>query len=178
MGTQTRRLLVNLALLLIVAGVGGRVWWQTSQPEKSPPTLLALGKGEITRIGIVRHPGTPQADSIRMEKQPGEQWQMLEPKQAKVNHTRITQLFTLLDETVTASYDATGKDLKQYALQPGNVALTLNGQTLLFGMENPVSHQRYILHDGRIKLVSEAVYGLLTGTPGEWLGDPSSAPHP
>ncbi len=178
MGMQARRWLLNLALLLIVAGMGAWVWWQARQPEQSPPTLLALGKGEITRIAIVRHSGTAQAGTIRLEKQPGEKWQMLEPKRAAVNGMHVTQLFTLLDETVTASYDAQGKDLKQYGLEPGNVALSLNGETLLFGMENPVSHQRYILHAGRIKLVSEAVYGLLIGKPEDWLAEPSSAAKP
>lgn len=176
MGTQTRRWLLNLTLLLIVAGMGGWVWWQANQLEPARPTLLALGKGEITRIAIVRHPGTMQVDTIRLEKQPGEQWQMQEPQQAAVNSMHVTQLFTLLDEAVTASYDTKGKDLKQYELEPGNVALKLNDQSLLFGMENPVSHQRYILHAGRIKLVSEAVYGLLIGKPGDWLTDPMARP--
>jgi hypothetical protein len=165
--TQSRRLLLNLALLLLVVGLGAFVWWQSNAQHKAPETLLGFGKADVTRITITRHPGTGKPDSIKLEKQGGH-WQMLEPQQFAVNPTMIAQLFTLLDETVEASYDATGKDLKQYGLAPANVALSFNNETLLLGAENPVSHTRYFLHGGKIKLASEAVYGLLTGGVEEW----------
>lgn len=162
MTTQARRLLLNLALLLLVAGLGGLAWWKTNQPQQQPATLLNLSRADITRVTITRHPGTAPQDKIRLERQ-GEHWRMLEPRQADTNPARISQLFTLLDETVQASYDATGKDLKQYGLEPAALSVAFNAETLLFGAENPVSNQRYFLHDGKLKLASEAVYGLLTG---------------
>lgn len=171
MGAMLRRMLLNLALLLLVAGVGVWGWQLARQPEKTSEALLSLGKGEINQLIIMLRPGTAQVQTIRMQKYAAEQWKMLEPQQANVNPVRVTQLLTLLDEVVNASYDVQGKDLTQYALQPGNVTLTLNDQTLVFGMENPVSHQRYILHNGKIKLVSEAVYGLLIGAVQDWLAD-------
>lgn len=160
--TQLRRLWLNLALLVLVGGLGAVAWWQSSQPETMPETLLALTRADITRVMITREPGSAKPDIIRLERQ-GERWRMLEPKQVEANPTRISQLFTLLDESVVASYGATGKDLQQYGLEPGQVSLALNDETLLFGMDNPVSRKRYILHAGKIKLVSEAVFGLLTG---------------
>lgn len=162
MTVQARRLLLNIALLLLVAGLGGVAWWQSSQPGKQPETLLGLTRADITRVTITRQPGQNPADTIRLERQ-GERWRMLEPRQADTNPARISQLFTLLDETVGGSYDAAGKDLSQYGLQPGEVSVAFNDETLLFGAENPASNQRYILHGGKLKLASEAVYGLLTG---------------
>ena len=160
--TQTRRLWLNLALLLLVGGLGAAAWWQSNQPRKMPDTLLALTRADITRVTITREPGSAKPDSIRLERA-GERWRMLEPKQADTNPTRISQLFTLLDETVAASYDAAGKDLTQYGLEPGAVSVAFNDQAVLFGAENPLSRTRYLLHAGKIKLVSEAVFGLLTG---------------
>lgn len=160
--TQSRRLLLNLALLVLVAGLGGLAWWQSSQPQKLPETLLSLTRADITRVTITRNPGTDKPDIIRLQRE-GERWRMQEPQQVDANPTRISQLFTLLDETVEASYDAAGKDLKPYGLEPGDVSVAFNDETLLFGAENPVSNRRYILVGDQLKLASEAVYGLLTG---------------
>lgn len=160
--TQTRRLGLNLALLLLVGGLGVVAWWQTSQPETLPETLLTLTRADITRVTITREPSSAKPDVIRLERE-GERWRMLEPKSVAANATRISQLFTLLDETVAASYDATGKDLAQYGLAPASVSVAFNDATLWFGDDNPISRQRYLLHDGKVKLVSETVFGLLTG---------------
>ncbi|MBU0656891.1 MAG: DUF4340 domain-containing protein [Gammaproteobacteria bacterium] len=159
---QSRRLFLNLAMLLLVAGLGGFVWWQANQPQQQPDTLISLTRADITRIAITRHSGNGKPDIIRLERA-GEQWRMLEPVQMPANPARISQLFTLLDEAVEASYDAAGKDLQQYGLELPAVSLVLNDVSLLFGAENPVSNKRYILTGGKIRLVSEAVYGLLNG---------------
>lgn len=160
--TQTRRWVLNLALLLLVGGLGALAWWQMQQPAAQPDTLLRLTRADITRVTITRELGNATPEVIQLERA-GERWRMLEPKQVAANATRISQLFTLLDETVTASYDATGKDLKQYGLEPGIASLAFNAETVVFGVENPISRKRYLLHEGKIKLVSEAVFGLLTG---------------
>lgn len=162
--TSQSRLFLNLALLLLVAGLGGFVWWKTNQTPQRPDSLLTQTRADITRVTITRSPSGDNPDVIHLQRT-GEQWNMLKPKQMQANATRITQLFTLLDETVDASYDATGKDLVQYGLKPAAVSVAFNDETLLFGEENPVSHKRYILSGGKIKLASEAVYGLLTGDP-------------
>lgn len=161
---QTRRLLLNLVLLLLVAGLGGFVWWKNSQPEPAQASLISLTRPDITRVIITRDADSARPDVIRLERS-GEQWRMTEPLQMAANPARISQLFTLLDEAVDASYDAADKDLKQYGLDPATVSLAFNDQTLLFGDDNSISHKRYILTGGQIKLASEAVYGLLTGEP-------------
>lgn len=168
MGIQIRRLLLNLSLFALVAGLGGYVWWQQQQPSPQPETLLAFGKDAVQHVTVSRQLVDGSSERIQLQKQDA-YWQMTEPKQAVVNPTRMTQLLTLLDEKVTASYETAGKDLKAYGLDPATVSLTFNDQTLVFGMDNPISHQRYVLHNGKLKLVSEAVYGLLTGEVANWL---------
>jgi hypothetical protein len=160
--TQARRLLLNLVLLLLLVGLGGMAWWYSQQPEPQAETLLSLTRADITRVTITRELGREKPDIIRLERE-GERWRMLEPKQVEANATRVSQLFTLLDESVAASYESEGKDLSQYGLTLGGVSIAFNDEVLQFGIENPVSRKRYVLHAGKIKLVSEAVYGLLTG---------------
>ena len=164
MHTQTRRLLLNIGLLLSVVGGGGYFWWQAHQPAPTTQVQLStLDKAAITRIALVRHPKSATGETIRLVKQ-GDQWQMQEPKQAAVNPVRVTQLLTLLDEKVAARYDASGKDLHQYGLEPPENVLELNDETFVFGLDNPISHNRYVLHAGKINLLSESVYGVLTGS--------------
>jgi hypothetical protein len=170
--TQSRRLFLNFGLLLLVCALGVFVWRQSNAPEKQPETLLGLSKAEITRVTIAQNPGTAKPEFMLLEKQDGK-WKMLVPEKFDVDSNKLTQLFTLLDETVESSYDAAGKDLKQYELAPGNVAVSFNAETLLLGMDNPISHQRYFLHNGKIKLAGEAVYGLLTGEVVDWKAPPS-----
>lgn len=159
---HTKRLYLNLSLLVVVLILGAIVWWQVSKPLSTAPSLLALTKADINHITIKRNLDKDKPETIRLVKQ-AEQWRMLEPKNYAVNPIRMAQLFTLLDEPVEASYPAQGKDLKTYGLQPGKVELSFNDQALILGDDNPVSHKRYILHQGSIKLVSEAVVGLLQG---------------
>lgn len=170
MGLQARRFALNVTLLVLVVGLGLWVWWQNQAVDKAAATLLRLEREAITRIAITRELNSDKPSVIRLERQ-GDHWQMLEPKAFALNPTRISQLFTLLDEAVAASYPAAGKDLKAYGLEPGTVAVMFNDQRLVFGAENPVSHNRYVLHDGAIKLVSETVFGLMTGALEDWFAN-------
>ncbi|WP_308872771.1 hypothetical protein [Thiothrix subterranea] len=43
--TQTRRWVLNLALLVLVGGLGALAWWQMQQPAAQPDTLLRLTRG-------------------------------------------------------------------------------------------------------------------------------------
>lgn len=160
--THSKQLILNSVLLLIIGVLGFLVWWQVTKPSVVTTTLLPIAKAEINVITLKRNLDSNAPEIIRLQKQ-GEQWYTLEPKSYPINHTRMTQLFTLLDESVDASYPAAGKDLQRYGLIPGKVELSFNEHKFLFGEDNPVSHKRYILSAGTIYLVSEAVSGLLQG---------------
>lgn len=168
MGLQQRRLLWNFLLLLLVVGLGAAVWWHAQPPAPAKERLLPLAQAEVTRITITRQPDTPQQEQIQLERQDGV-WRMLAPRQAEANPARITQLLTLLAEEVTASYAAAGKDLAQYGLQPPVLKLAFNGAELSVGKENPVSYQRYFLHQGQLKLAKEMVHGILTAPVLDWV---------
>lgn len=162
MQTQTRQLWLNLILLLLTLGLGGWAWWYAQRPPAAPQNLTTLPRETITRVVITRNAQDGKPETLQLERQAG-QWYMTAPHRWPLNPVRLSQLFTLLDETVETRYDATGKDLQGYGLEPAVTRLQLNDQTFVFGIDNPVSHKRYILHDGKLSLVSEAVYGLLTG---------------
>lgn len=177
LSAQSRRLFLNLLLLVVIAVLGWLVWWQAGQPGDAPETLLDLPQAGIHSITITRQPDSTMPDIIQLKKQ-ADGWRMVEPEQAAIDAKRLKLLFTLLNETVEADYDASDKNLAQYGLEPGEVSVAFNDQILLFGGVNPVSKRRYILHEGRIKLISEAVYGVLTGDSRALLAEEKSGDTP
>lgn len=167
MSIVSKRLGWNLLLLLLVAALAGVAWWQAHRPGAVQPSLVGLSRAEVQQVIITQQPDTPQQSVLHLQRE-GEQWRMTAPRQLATNPAKISQLFTLLDETVSASYPVEGKDLAQYGLQPAALKVQFNDSTLLLGAENPVSQQRYFLRDGQLMLASEAVYALLTSDVLNW----------
>ncbi len=161
-GLQSRRLLLNFLMLLLVAGLGGLAWWFVNKPQQGPETLYSGALETINLITLERDSQVADAAKIRFEQRDG-YWWMESPRKIMANGVRLRQLFTFLNEEVVASYDAAGKDLAKYGLQPAKVTLRFNDQQYVLGENNAVSQNRYILHDNQIKLVSEAIYGSVSG---------------
>ena len=156
------RLLINVLMLLLVAGLGGLAWWFVNKPQQGPETLYPAALESINLITLERESLVEEAKKIRFKQKDG-YWWMVQPRKVMANGVRLRQLFTFLNEDVTASYDSAGKDLAKYGLQPGKVTLRFNDQQYVLGEDNAVSQKRYVLHDNKIKLVSEAIYGSVTG---------------
>lgn len=161
-GLRGSRFRLNGFLLLLVCGLAALAWWFSGQQQAGPVRLLNSTYEDIHLITLVRHQNAMDVDTLRFEKQEGE-WQMVAPQQHPASVNQIRQLFTLLNEPVVAVYDSAGKDLAQYGLQPARLTLRFNNHQFVLGAINTVSGSRYVLHDNKIKLVSEAVYGLATG---------------
>ncbi|MEZ5476267.1 MAG: hypothetical protein R3E95_01830 [Thiolinea sp.] len=157
-GAQSRRGWLNLVLIALVLGLGGMAWWFTQQPVNGPQTLWSGDPARIQLLTLERRPDLNPVQKLRFEQRDG-QWWMVAPHPVAANTIRLRQLFTLLDETVAADYDAAGRDLIQYELQPGHVTLRFDQQQFVLGAVNSVSRNRYVLHDNRIKLVPETIYG-------------------
>lgn len=161
-GLQSRRLWLNLLMLLLVVGLSGLAWWLVNKPQHGEELLYSESPDAIKLITLERPSELEEARKIRFELQEG-YWWMVAPRKIMANGVRLRQLFTFLNEEVVASYDAAGKDLKQYGLSPGKVTLRFNEQQYVLGINNAVSNNRYVLHKNKIKLVSEAIYGSVTG---------------
>ncbi len=164
--TQSRRLLLNLLLLVLVGGLVWLAgWWSGASQIPAPDHLLPLTLDQVEQIEIERNPAASGTDVISLHKQ-GEGWQITQPQSMAANPVRVRQLLTLLDEPIEARYAAAGKDLQQYALDPGNVVVDFNQERVVLGMMNPVSNKRYARHADQIMLVADNVFGMLTGS---WL---------
>lgn len=162
-GSVWARFRLNGLLLLLVCGLGGLAWWFSTQQQSRADLLFTGDYDSINLLTLERSANVTGVDKIRFEKN-GDDWLMVAPYQRVANLTRIRQLFTFINEPVTATYDAAGRDLAQYGLKPGRLTLRFNNHQFVLGAMNTVSGNRYVLHENKVKLVSEAVYGLATGS--------------
>lgn len=161
-GSGWSRFRLNGFLLLVVCGLAGLVWWFSTQQQSRAELLFSGDYDSINLLTLERTADVAEVEKIRFEKK-GDQWLMVAPYSHTANPTRIRQLFTFINEPVVAVYDSAGRDLGQYGLQSGRLTLRFNDQQFVLGAINTVSGNRYVLHENKIKLVSEAVYGLATG---------------
>jgi len=166
-GVMARRLSLNLFMLLFVAFLGTGVWWYFAHNQSNTPkTLLpTVQLSEIKRIEVLRRPEQADESKLRFVHR-NEAWWLTAPQQLPVSATRMRLLLTLLESPISADYAADEKNLQQFALEPGLIQLSINEHLLVLGKPNPVSGQRYILHNDRILLLDEAVF---TSLYGDWL---------
>lgn len=166
-GVMARRFGLNVLMLLLVMLLAGGAWWYFEQGQAHLPNTLmpTLKLSEIEHIEIVRRPELKNESTLRFVRR-DKNWWLTKPQQVPVKETRIRLLLTLLESPISADYAADEKDLKQFALEPGLVQLSINEHLLILGQSNPVSGQRYVLHNNRILLLDESVFANLAG---DWL---------
>ncbi len=174
MGSTSKRLFLNLLLLFVAAGL---IWFvATREPEKRElgDRLYDEAMGNnITRV-LIHVQGHPDM-LIENTAKAGEpdHWMITQPVRAAANKDKVQLLFTLLTDPVSASYDATGKDLGQFGLDQETMSIRFNGVKLLLGKLNPVSQTRYILKGDKIYLIAESVSALMRAGPDEFRMQPA-----
>lgn len=159
---MNKRIIINLALVVLLAGLVWLVNYQeeTEQQQRFDKRLSQQTSDNIKRLEYSFTDELGQTEERVFELRDSE-WFMTKPAFAHANVLRLEHIFTLLNDTVRASYPVEGKALEQFGLKPSKVRLVFNDETLELGNVNPATRQRYVLKDDEIKMVSEMVYGTL-----------------
>lgn len=145
-----KRVYLNLALLLIVAGLSATVWFtQKKAPPKGPP-LTALSAAAVTHISI-EHPNEP---TITLEKK-GAEWQLTAPVQAPTDPFEITSLVNLATQETKRTLKVADVKLADLKLDPPQFTITLNDQKLEFGDTEPLEYRRYVRHGDSVALIDD-----------------------
>ena len=155
-GTR-KRLLINLCLLALVAGVGWMAYQQIQKDNSGVDTLYTDTIGDTMREIRISVPGKEEL-VLSAE---GEDWFITQPIQEKANPKSLRHLLTLMAEPILKTYDVDGKSLDTYDLGKTAVRVTFNDVEYAFGKLNPVNRQRYILLENKILMANEVVYELL-----------------
>lgn len=161
LSSTLKRQIINVTLLLTVAGLAWLVYLQLQKDQAGAETVYQNDIGEsMQQISII----LPRQPEILIEAETTgdtDVWKIVKPIQANANEQSLQHLFTLLSEPIFKEYPVTGKDLSSFDLTDSAIRLRFNSVEYRLGKLNPVNHRRYILLKDRILMVNEAVYELL-----------------
>ncbi len=154
---RNSRSLLNVGMIIFLA-VFISVFYYSQNTEESIPRLSTLTLNEITNIRISRTDG----NDILFIKESDDIWYMIKPYYLKAHQFRIKTLLSLTQATVTKKYDIKTLDLSQYALDKPRAQITFNNTEIRFGKTNPLNNMRYFLAEGKMTLLSDQVYPLVS----------------
>ncbi len=152
-----KRLLLNLLLLIVVAGIIGFIVNRDADIGETYSTLYDKSIGDDAKELIIHAEGK---DDIVIQLE-NEIWRVVKPSEFVADKEKIRHLFTLLSENAESSYDIKDKDLASYGLDKDNLSISFNGVKMIFGKLNTVTEKRFILKGDRMYLISETISGLM-----------------
>jgi len=156
----SRRTLINLALLVVVAALAALI---VLAPERATRVEREPLSGEkpraISRIRLVPVEG-PAIDLRRIDGS----WQLVEPIRIAANDFRVNALVGVLAVPVHVRIDAPATELARYGLAPPRGRVRLDDIEILFGDTEPLNGRRYLLYDGRVALVDDAYFSHLSSS--------------
>lgn len=149
------RIILNLVLLLAVVALAVAAWF-VYKDKTAVSYLSSLQVSQVTSIVIPREHG-----DIVLSKA-GKTWRMEKPYAMAAHDFRIQSLSGLLQTPVSQSYAATELDLAEFGLMPARATIRYNNHEIKFGKSNPVNNKRYLLSEGRIYLLNDTLYPLVS----------------
>jgi hypothetical protein len=154
---MNRKLLLNLGLLALVAGLGAYVYWKPDeQPAPVEHRLSTLKPTAVKRIEVERRGGEPVVLVLE-----GAQWYIAEPFRARADNVEVRQLAQIVTAASDQKFSAT--DLARFDLAEPAARLRIDGQEFRFGTINPMTKQVYVQTGDAVYMVS-AQYAM--GIPG------------
>jgi hypothetical protein len=148
--------LINLSLIFLLAGL---YWFNNHSNEQTglSTRLTNTDSKIIQRITISQ---VSRADIV-LDKI-ADQWFLSAPLIANANPTRINLLLSLLniktERQLTVTHD---QDLSPFGLTENSTQLVLGQKHFKFGNIEPISKQRYVLHNQTIYLLEDRISPLL-----------------
>lgn len=133
------RWIVNLVLLLLVAGIGLALKFMPEKPQAKPSTvtLSELNSDAFAQISIE----APAKNPVTLEKHDG-RWWLAQPYKARADIAAVERVLSIVRAESVDKFDAT--DLTRYGLDHPALKLKLDAEEFLFGTFNPVSGKQYV----------------------------------
>lgn len=164
-----KQFLVNLALLLVVIGLGLVAWLDPfSKPEETPIRLTAVNSANVAKITLSRAgKAVVILESRPTATQP--HWYLTQPLTIPANSARVNQLLGLLSANSFRQYRIKSDNLAKLGLQtPGwEIAFDAAGANTLvqFGKTEPISEMRYVLVNNTVHLIKDRYSQFNFGSP-------------
>jgi len=153
---------VNLTLALLVVSLLTLHLWPreaTQRPltdlDPSTVTLIRVERGKRLHLALRR-------------KDKG--WEMTHPRAAPAEERRVQQLLAITRAPVQQEFPA-GDAPGRYGLETPVAVLQFDRLRLQFGDRDPSQNSRYVLADGRIRVIDDVYFNLLSLPPGHFAGN-------
>jgi len=151
---MSKRNLLNLILLGIVAVLVLVVVYEPGVEKKTQPPLTSIVKATINKVTIERT-GQP---SVTLEKQ-GDDWVMQTPFQILANKIKVETLLALVEQESFAQYPLKDLDVKSYGLDIPRASIIFNDKERFdFGGTEPLNKRRYIRYNDNLHVINDYFY--------------------
>jgi len=158
-----------LIAALVLAGLGGLVWWSNKSEAakaskgdpKAAPKILELKDADIKQIEIRHHEG----ETTVVKKDASGKWSITAPQALAADQTAVgavTSAVTSLSSDRVV--DENAANLPSYGLDPARVAVTFTmtdgkTRTVSIGEDTPTEGNTYAMVDGDKRLFTIASFG-------------------
>lgn len=162
---HARRLLLNLALLLAVAGLGAFVFFP--RPPTAPPGVAvapAVDTAAVRHIRIQRRDRPPLTFA-----RTGGVWRLTAPIEARANPLLMRALLELPRQRSRRRYATSGLRLARYGLAPPQASVYFGDERIDLGKDNPLDQRRYVRYDGGLYLIADRLGGLPQSPAANWV---------
>lgn len=153
-----KRWLVNLGLLLLIAGIVTFLYLRP-QPEVGGPTVHEISDlklGDFSRLSIE----FPARAPLTFEKIDG-YWHLTQPYSARADQPSVQRILSIVAAASTEKFSA--ENLEKYGLDQPKLKLRLDDHEFLFGTYNPVSSDQYVAYQDAVYLLNP-IYSESAGT--------------
>jgi len=156
------RWLLNLLLLLVVAGLAALAYFRPGLDEPlPPPTLSSALPEQAQRIQIERS----GRETISMVRVAAGGWKITTPINLAANSFRIEPLLQVRRMVSRSSFPAVDNALDQYGLLSPQMWLSIDGERYAFGGVEPLNGYRYVMIDRVVHLLSDRTQNYLLMSP-------------
>ncbi|MFM9914023.1 MAG: DUF4340 domain-containing protein [Methylophilaceae bacterium] len=147
------RWILNLLLLLVVAGLGFYVYQRPVAVEKKEQiyNIASFEPADVTHLRIE----VPARKAIVFEKKDG-RWMMVEPYQGRADALSIGRVLSVALATSPEKFPLA--NAAQFGLDHPQMIIHADDKTFSFGMFNPVGGQQFVAHENQVYTL-ETIYG-------------------
>jgi hypothetical protein len=158
---MTARSILNLVLLLLVAGLGLVVYYQPGVEQPHSYALSKAAPGSIVHIKIEK-PGQPALD---LRKENG-RWFLVQPFRARADELKISRLLEILGARSEQRFEPT--QLSRFELDKPLLTLTIGKETFRFGTLNPLTQAQYVASADAVLLLPTRYFSEALASPADF----------
>jgi hypothetical protein len=141
------RWLLNLALVLLIAGLALVVWYKPGREQAARPPLTGLAPDTIREIRVERR----EREAVVLARTDGA-WRLAAPVKARANRHNVDGLLRLLAAPSEARL-AADSDLKPFGLDPPQSTVHFDNEVIALGHLHPLRNQVYARYQGTVHLI-------------------------